>query len=193
MLAIKLQFGGAEMKISELFSDVITEDLTYEYKAILNPDKPVKWAKTIVGYANGEGGIMFVGVSNDGEAFGIDLNEIDNTKNLIAKIIDRHIFPHTKVQYMMRSVDSNAERFVLAVKVNPADSVVRYREGDFNETVYIKGDGNTTPATPEDIILCLKENMVLIMKPARSYMRNQNGVNISLYARNIERVPMCRL
>ena len=152
MLAIKLQFGGAEMKISELFSDVITEDLTYEYKAILNPDKPVKWAKTIVGYANGEGGIMFVGVSNDGEAFGIDLNEIDNTKNLIAKIIDRHIFPHTKVQYMMRSVDSNAERFVLAVKVNPADSVVRYREGDFNETVYIKGDGNTTPATPEDII-----------------------------------------
>ena len=36
MLAIKLQFGGAEMKISELFSDVITEDLTYEYKAILN-------------------------------------------------------------------------------------------------------------------------------------------------------------
>lgn len=47
MLAIKLQFGGVEMKISELFSDVITEDLTYEYKAILNPDKLVKWAKTI--------------------------------------------------------------------------------------------------------------------------------------------------
>lgn len=48
MLAIKLQFGGAEMKISELFSDVITEDLTYEYKAILNPDKPVKWAKLLL-------------------------------------------------------------------------------------------------------------------------------------------------
>ena len=53
---------------------------------------------------------------------------------------------------MMRSVDSNAEHFVLAVKVAPADSVIRYREGDYNETVFIKGDGNATPATPEEII-----------------------------------------
>lgn len=181
------------MKISELFPDVITEDLTYEYKAILNPDNPLKWAKTIVGYANGEGGIMFVGVSNDGEAFGIDLNEIDNTKNLIAKINDRHIFPHTKVQYMMRSVDSNAERFVLAVKVNPADSVVRYREGDFNETVYIKGDGNTTPATPEDIISLSKRKYGVDNETSGSYMMKRNGVNISLYARNIEKIPVCPL
>ena len=53
---------------------------------------------------------------------------------------------------MMRSVDSNAEHFVLAVKVAPADSVIRYREGDYNETVFIKGDGNASPATPEEII-----------------------------------------
>lgn len=140
------------MKISELYPDVISEDLDYEYKVQLNPENPVKWAKTIVGYANGKGGIMFVGVSNEGEAFGIELDEIDKIKNLIARINDRHIFPHARIRYMMRSVDSNAERFVLAVNVAPADSVVRYREGDFNETVYIKGDGNSTPATPEDII-----------------------------------------
>ena len=52
----------------------------------------------------------------------------------------------------MRSVDANAERFVLAVNVIPADSILRYREGDFNEIVYIKGDGNTPPASPEEII-----------------------------------------
>lgn len=140
------------MHIRELYPDVITEDVDYEFKSVLNPDNPVKWAKTIVGYANGNGGVMFVGVSNDGEAFGIDLDEIDMTKNLIAKINDRHIFPHARVQYMMRSVDANAERFVLAVNVIQADSILRYREGDFNETVYIKGDGYTPPATPEEII-----------------------------------------
>ena len=140
------------MHIRELFPDVITEVLDYEYKQVLNPDNPVKWAKTIVGYANGEGGVMFVGVSNEGDAFGIGLDEIDKTKNLIARINDRHIFPHARVQYMMRSVDENAEHFVLAVNVIPADSILRYREGDFNETVYIKGDGNTPPASPEEII-----------------------------------------
>ena len=82
------------------------------------------------------------------------MDEIDKTKNLIAKINDRHIFPHARVKYMMRSVDENAERFVLAVNVIPADSILRYREGDFNETVYIKGDGNTPPASPEEIIWC---------------------------------------
>ena len=146
------QQEGEKMHIREIFPDVITEDLDYEYKQILNPDNPVKWAKTIVGYANGKGGVMFVGVSNEGEAFGIDLDEIDKTKNLIARVNDRHIFPHARVQYMMRSVDANAERFVLAVNVIPADSILRYREGDFNETVYIKGDGNTPPASPEEII-----------------------------------------
>lgn len=140
------------MHIRELFPEVLSEDLDYEFKATLNPDKPIKWAKTIVGYANGNGGILFVGVSNDGNAFGISLNEIDHIKNLIAQVNDRHIFPHVRIQYMLRSVDADAERFVLAVHVISADSIVRYREGDFNETVYIKGDGNTPPATAEEII-----------------------------------------
>lgn len=140
------------MKLKELYPDVITEDLNYEYKAVLNPENPIKWAKTIIGYANDKGGTLFVGVSNDGEAFGIDLEEIDKTKLLISRTNDRHIFPHVKVTYMMRSVDAEAEHFVLAVKVAPAESVIRYREGDYNETVYVKGDGNATPATPEEII-----------------------------------------
>ncbi|MCD8363578.1 MAG: ATP-binding protein, partial [Lachnospiraceae bacterium] len=137
------------MKIAELYPDVISEDLNYEYKAMLNPDNPVKWAKTIVGYANGNGETMFVGVSNDGEAFGIELDEIDRSKNLIARINDRHIFPHVRIRYMMRSVDENAERFVLAVNVASADSVVRYREGDFNETVYILESEKFSPVTRE--------------------------------------------
>ena len=127
------------MKVRELYPDVITEDLCYEYK-------------TLIGYANGKGGTLFVGVSNDGKAFGINLEEVDKTKLLISRINDRHIFPHIRISYMMRSVDSNAEHFVLAIKVSPADSVIRYREGDYNETVFIKGDGNATPATPEEII-----------------------------------------
>ncbi len=74
------------MKINELFSDVITEDLQCEFKAQLNRENPVKWAKSIVGFANGVGGILFVGVSNDREAFGLILDEVDQTKNLIATI-----------------------------------------------------------------------------------------------------------
>lgn len=150
--ALEQRQGDVLMKITELFPDVITEDMECEFKAVLNSENPVKWAKTIVGFANSNGGILFVGVSNDLEAFGINLDEIDKTKNLVAQINDRHIFPHVKLRYMMRSVDANAERFVLAINVLPSESIVRYREGDFKETVFVKGNGNATPATPEDIV-----------------------------------------
>ncbi len=50
------------MKVNELFPDVMTEDTKFEYKAILNRENPVKWAKNIVAYANGAGGYIFIGV-----------------------------------------------------------------------------------------------------------------------------------
>ena len=37
------------MKIRELYPDVITEDTSCEYKAVLNQDNPIKWAKTLIG------------------------------------------------------------------------------------------------------------------------------------------------
>lgn len=140
------------MKIQELFPDVLNENTKYEFKAVLNPDEPLKWAKVIVAYANGEGGTIFVGVNNNRDVFGITLDEIDTTKNLVSIVNDRHIFPHVKFKYSLTSVDDNAERFVLAIRVSPSDSVVRYRDGDFNEKVYVKGDANSIPASPEDII-----------------------------------------
>lgn len=140
------------MKINELFPDVILEDKKYEFKAELSKDKPVKWVKTIVAFANDDGGTIFVGVSNDGEAFGLSLDDIDKTKNLISIVNDRNIFPHAKIKYLLRSTDDNAEKFVLGVQVLPSESVVRFRDGDYKETVYVKGDGNSTPASPEDII-----------------------------------------
>ena len=77
------------MKINELYSDILAEDTKYEFKAILNPSEPLKWAKTIVAYANGEGGYIFVGVSDNRDAFGLSIEEIDKTKNLISLINER--------------------------------------------------------------------------------------------------------
>lgn len=140
------------MRISELYSDVINEDTKYEFKAKIHLENNIKWAKTIVAYANGEGGVIFIGASDDGEAFGLSLKVIDEYKNLISLVNDRHIFPHVKYHISMRSIDDEANLFVLALKIDKSDSIVRYRDGDFNEKVYVKGDGNSTPATPEEII-----------------------------------------
>ena len=139
------------MKISELHPEILGEDKKYEFKAKLGKDKPRNWAKTIVAFANNDGGYMLVGVADDGEAFGLSNKEIDETKNLISEINDRCIFPHAIYETSLESVDKDAERFVLAVKVLPSDSVVYYREGSFNESIFVKGDANAVPASAQEI------------------------------------------
>ena len=77
---------------------------------------------------------------------------------MIAKINDRAIFPHAKIKYSLKGIDDSAERFVLCVKVESSESIVRYRKGDYSEILYIRGDGNSTPANPEDIIALAKRH-----------------------------------
>lgn len=113
------------MKLKELYPDVITEDTEYEYKATINSDKPINWAKTLVGYANNHGGTLFIGVTNDGGAVGLEVDEIDRNKNLIAQINHRHIFPHVKLQYMMRSV---CTLFVQQAKISENSLFMRFFE-----------------------------------------------------------------
>lgn len=113
------------------------EDTKFEYKAILNRENPVKWAKNIVAYANGAGGYIFIGVSNERDAFGLDLRTIDETKNLIELLNNRFIFPHAKLSYMMRSVDEEAERFVLVVKVLPLTPYNGYMKWSYSNAMPI--------------------------------------------------------
>lgn len=144
------------MKISQIFPDVIGEDLNYEFKETLNEDNPVKWAKTIVAYANSDGGTIFVGVSDDGEAFGLDIATVDKLKNRVALENERHIIPEAKISYLLRNVDDKLGSFVLGIKVSPSESLVRYKSGDYSSEVFIRQDGSTTQASPEDIIALSK-------------------------------------
>ena len=149
IIVAKQREEDALMKITELFPDVITEDIKCEFKGALSSENPVIWAKTIVSFANNNGGILLVGVSNDGEAFGIDIDEIEKTKKLVAQISDQNISPPVKLRYMIRNVDADAERFVLAISIAPSELIVRYSEGDFNNSVVVKNAGNSTSSTQE--------------------------------------------
>ena len=140
------------MKINELYPEAIMEDEKHEFKAKLNVENPLSWAKTLIAFANRDGGFLFVGVADDGEAFGLSKKEIDETKNRIDLINERHIFPKVKYRFEAVSVDDECEKFILVVQVSPSEGIVRYHEGDYRNEVFVKGDANSLPATPEEII-----------------------------------------
>ncbi len=139
-------------KIEELIGTDAFENKEYEYKLKLesSTDKIEKWAKTLVGFANTYGGYILVGVSNDGNIVGLSKDEIDKTKTLVLKTINRYIFPHIQVVFSTFLVGQ--ERYVLSIWTDYADEMVIFKSWDFNEKVYLREDGSTVPATISQIL-----------------------------------------
>lgn len=139
-------------KIQEIIESDFFENKEYECKLQLESttDKIEKWAKTLVGYANTYGGYIFVGVSNDGDILGLTKDEIDKTKILVLKTINRYIFPHIQVTFTV--FPCNDKKYVLSIWTDFVDEMVIYKSGDFNEKVYLREDGSTVQATISQIL-----------------------------------------
>ena len=132
--------------------EINLEDENIEYKIKLNSSKDSieKWAKTLVGFANTFGGVLYVGINDDGKKVGLDRKEIDDTKNLVLLTIDRYIFPHIKVKFTSKSLENG--KYLLLINVDQNDELVIYKDGDYNEKVYIRENGATVKASINQII-----------------------------------------
>ena len=128
------------------------EGLNFDYKAKLNEEDPIKWLKTIVAFANADGGTLYVGVNNDWVAFGLTKQEADKARLMVIRENDRHIFPHARLDFSFIDVPDQAERYVLSIYVYKSESILRYKDGDFDEKVFVRKDGASTEANPEEIV-----------------------------------------
>lgn len=139
-------------EIEKLIGTDLFENREYEYKLHLETsvDKIEKWAKTLVGYANTYGGYIFVGVSNDGSIVGISKDEVDKTKLLVLKTINRYIFPHVQVTFSVFPCKEG--KYILSIWTGYVNEMVIFKSGDFNEKVYLREDGSTIPATISQIL-----------------------------------------
>lgn len=146
-------------KIEELVGIDFFENKEHEYKLHLesSTDRIEKWAKTLVGFANTYGGYLFVGVSNDGSLVGLEKDEIDKTKVLVLKTINRYIFPHIQVSFSVLTYKK--EKYILSIWTDYVDEMVIYKSGDFNEKVYLREDGSTIPASISQILAMGKRKL----------------------------------
>jgi ATP-dependent DNA helicase RecG len=51
---------------------LIAEVTEYEFKSVVQLNKPRSWLKTVSAFANSVGGSMYIGVSDDGVVIGLD-------------------------------------------------------------------------------------------------------------------------
>lgn len=145
------------MHIHELFEEVFFENLDFEFKKRLDNKNTEGWGKTLAAFANNAGGIMFIGVDDDGVLQGLTVKEIDEAKLQIQREIERHFSPKIKLSFKVRNIDDSLNRFVLAVEVKSNDLLVEYKIGDYNNVVYIRKDAQTVPASPKELIDLLRK------------------------------------
>ena len=126
------------------------EGANLEYKEKLPDTKPEKRTvfKTVVAFANGDGGTVLFGVRDDGEIKGLDGNLAEQRRRLV-DLIRSLITPALRVRVRQQELDG---RGVLIAEVPPGGGTLHALVLDANKPeYYVRRDGTTYYATPDEV------------------------------------------
>jgi predicted HTH transcriptional regulator len=130
------------------------ENREVECKQILNRDDIEGWIKTIAGFANAEGGTMYIGVDDKtNKLIGFDRKQADNERNYFNNQVNEHLSPRPpyRIDFISYKV-RDKELFIIAVKVEKSPVrpvIVKFKNVP---SIYMRREGFTNGATYEEII-----------------------------------------
>lgn len=142
------------MFLEEIVDAQLLEDSNHEYKSKLDRNNVIGWLKTFTGFANANGGTLYVGVEDKtGKLIGFDRGDADSERNYFNNQVNEHVSPRPpyKISFIRYEIRGK-ERFILQVKVD--SSVVKpvILKFDGVPSIFIRREGFTGGATYEEII-----------------------------------------
>ncbi len=110
-------------------------------------DKDIEHAvlKTISAMLNSNGGMLLVGVDDDGKPIGLDADRFENNDKMLlhlSSMIKREI-GSLHLKYIHSSIETVSEKAILRIDINPADRPAFCQEGN-QEHFYIRTGPSTT-------------------------------------------------
>ena len=127
-------------------SDFIGEATEYDKKEMLEERKPKSWLKSVSAFANGIGGALIFGVSND--EFLVGLEDAKGVSEKISEAIKTKMDPAPQVVMELHAED-NKEFIVL--KVPSGQETPYYYTGDGNRIAYVRIGNESVPASAIDL------------------------------------------
>ncbi len=147
------------MLLKEIYPLFQVEDNNVECKLRLNEDS-FSWLKTVAGFANCHGGLLFVGVKPDDFSLaGMDLSTIDKQKQLFYQNVKNRIEGDLDIKTdLFAYSDSGKDLYVLKISIAEAcmKPVILMHQGF--PLVFVRNDGFTSPATQEELIFMSTHN-----------------------------------
>lgn len=127
-------------------SDFIGEATEYDKKEMLEERKPKSWLKSVSAFANGIGGALFFGVSNDEVLVGLD--DAKGVSEKISEAIKTKMDPAPQVILEIHAEDG--KEFVI-LKVPVGQETPYYYTGDGNRIAYVRIGNESVPASAVDL------------------------------------------
>ena len=129
-----------------MLEKLISECSDYDFKESLEEKKPKSWLKSVSAFANGIGGKLFFGISNDKQ-----FKNIENPQLVIEKItdfIDKRIVP--KIEFKLTPYEESGNIFI-ELKVEPGYSTPYYYHQEGTYVAYIRS-GSSSIEAPDYIL-----------------------------------------
>ena len=141
------------MVLEEIVKMDTVESINMEAKVRLDRTDVVGWLKTIAGFSNAQGGIMYVGVEDKtNKLVGLEKKDIDSERNYFSNQVNEHIVPCPPMKITFLPYENNGrELYIMKIEVgqSPAKPVVlKYKE---IPSIYMRREGFTNGATLEEI------------------------------------------
>ena len=127
-------------------SDFIGEATEYDKKEMLEERKPKSWLKSVSAFANGIGGALFFGVSDDEVLVGLD--DAKDVSEKISEAIKTKMDPAPQVILNIHAEDG--KEFVL-LRVPSGQETPYYYTGDGNRIAYVRIGNESVPASAVDL------------------------------------------
>lgn len=174
------------MYLNDILKEYVVEDTNHECKARLNHEDTLGWIKTIDGFANTQGGTLYLGVENKtNKLIGYNDDELDKEKLFLYNEIKEHfktqpVIHTTLIPYLI----NDKKRYILAVEVEESKIkpvIISYQGMPM---IFKRRDGYTSPVTVEEIIaLSINEKQVTYDEQSTdiSYDRNKFTMLQSFY------------
>ena len=145
------------MELKDIEPNYRLENKNYECKARLDRDHTIGWLKTIDGFANACGGVLFIGVEDGtNQLIGFESEEADKERLYFYHEIKDHfdISPLITTEIIPYAI-KNKERYLLKITIGESDRKPLMLKYQGMPQVYIRRDGYTNAASSEEMLQML--------------------------------------
>ena len=140
------KYSHRELKME--LNSLISECTAYDFKLMLEENRPKSWLKSVSAFANGLGGSLFFGIDNDGVVKGLDDVQHVCCETISSRIRD-YMDPLPEVEMIPHDIDG---LHILQLKVNAGHYTPYYYVGDGLRIAFVRIGDESIPATAEQMV-----------------------------------------